>query len=239
MAEPLTNLQAAMSHTVEILNIEELTHNVKKFTLSKPDGYTFTPGQATEVALNKKGWKDKKRPFTFTSLPSEGYLELIIKIYPSHKGVTKKLNNLVSGDSLIIDEPWGTIEYKGSGVFIAGGAGITPFISIFRKLYLENKLNGSTLLFANKSEDDIILRKELEIMLGYRFRNVITESDQEIYVNPMLTYLKGYINEEYLRKHIDHIRQNFYVCGPPAFNNSVIGILEKIGANANSVIFEE
>lgn len=228
-----------MPHIVKILNIEQLTHDVKKITLTKPDGYKFTSGQATEVSLNKKGWKSKKRPFTFTSLPSEDFLEFIIKIYPFNNGVTKKLNTLVSGDSLLINEPWGTIEYKGSGVFIAGGAGITPFISIFRKLYLDKKLNGSTLLFANKSEDDIILRKELEIMLGYRFRNVITESEHEIYANPLLTYLKGYINEEYLQRNIEHVRQNFYVCGPPAFNDSIIAMLEKLGANANSLIFEE
>jgi ferredoxin-NADP reductase len=44
------------------------------------------------------------------------------------------------GDQLIIRDVWGAITYKGKGVFIAGGAGITPFISIFRDLSARNEL---------------------------------------------------------------------------------------------------
>jgi ferredoxin-NADP reductase len=228
-----------MPHSVEILDIEQVTHDVKKITVEKPFDYMFEPGYATEVAIQKKGWDHKKRPFTFTSIPSNQTLEFIIKIYDDHNGVTKKLNTLIRGDHLLIGDAWGTIEYKGPGIFIAGGAGITPFISIFRQLYADNKLSGNTLIFANKSEKDIILRRELEIMLGYRFRNVITESMHEIYVNPLLTYLKGYVNEEYLKRNIEHIQQKFYVCGPPLFNESILKNLQRFGANANSMVFEQ
>jgi predicted ferric reductase len=66
-------------------------------------------------------------------------LEFTIKIYDSHKQVTKELAKLKHGDELIIRDVWGAIEYKGE-VFIAGGAGVTPFIAIFRKLQLMIKL---------------------------------------------------------------------------------------------------
>jgi hypothetical protein len=55
-------------HIVKILKTEYVTHNVKRFTLSKPDAYKFKPGQATDIVINLPEWKEKRRPFTFTSL---------------------------------------------------------------------------------------------------------------------------------------------------------------------------
>lgn len=227
-----------MQESITILDIKQLTHDVKQFTLQKPNGYSFTPGQATEVAIDKKGWRDKKRPFTFTSLPEDETLEFIIKIYADHDGVTKKLNSLQTGDKLLIDDPWGTIQYKGKGVFLAGGAGVTPFISIFRHLYNEGNLSGNSLIFSNKSDDDIILRDELEKLLGRNLNNVITQTALEVYVNSELTYLSDFIDKEYLKSVINDFNQNFYVCGPPAFNTAMVTHLRELGAKPNAFVFE-
>jgi len=112
-------------HIVRITNIESVTHDVRRYQVEKPQGYTFKPGQATEVAINKEGWKEERRPFTFTSLNTDPYLEFTIKSYNDHPGVTNELGKLKVGDELIIHDVWGVIEYKGPGYFIAGGAGIT------------------------------------------------------------------------------------------------------------------
>lgn len=101
-----------MSHTLEIQNIREVTHDVRQIRLEKPEGYTFTPGQATEVAVDREGWKDEGRPFTFTSLDTDPYLEFVIKTYTDHEGVTDQIRQLSRGDKLIIGDPWGTIAYK-------------------------------------------------------------------------------------------------------------------------------
>ena len=60
----------------------------------KPEEYNFTPGQATEVSINKPDWNEKKNPFTFTCLPENDFLEFSIKTYPAHKGVTNELLKL-------------------------------------------------------------------------------------------------------------------------------------------------
>lgn len=228
-----------MAKPLLILDIENVTHDVKRFTLQKPSGYNFIPGQATEVSIDKNGWREEKRPFTFTSRPEDNSLEFIIKIYHDHHGVTSQLDQLKAGDVLLVDEPWGTIQYNGPGIFLAGGAGITPFISIFRDLYMKNEMQDNMLIFANKSEDDIILRAELKSILKYNFVNVITQSAREIYVNPYLTYIKGFIDEEFLKRLITDLDQQFYVCGPPAFNVSMIKHLRNMGAQANSLTFEK
>lgn len=92
-----------MSAIVKIRSIQSLTHDVKQFKVDKPDGYSFEPGQACEVAINQPNWKEEKRPFTFTSLPQEDHLEFVIKSYHDHDGVTKALDSLQVGDELIVD----------------------------------------------------------------------------------------------------------------------------------------
>jgi ferredoxin-NADP reductase len=218
-------------HIVRIISAEHVTHNVKRFKVEKPAGYSFIPGQATEVAINQEGWKDERRPFTFTSLNEWDHLEFTIKIYDDHNGVTHQLGTLQAGDELLLHDVWGAIQYKGEGTFIAGGAGITPFIAIFRQLQKEGKLGNNKLLFSNKTTRDIILQDEFEKMLGNRFINTITEEKTNEYDHRK-------IDESYLREKIKDFDQQFYICGPDPMVAAVKDILQKLGA-ADGVITVE
>ena len=153
-----------MDHIVKINSVHPVTHDVNRYRFYKPEGFQFTPGQAADVSINLPEWKDEKRPFTFTCLNSDPYLEFTIKSYPNN-GVTQQLPNLKPGNELIISDPWGAIEYKGEGYFIAGGAGITPFIAILRQLFKDGKIKGNKLFFSNKTSKDIIYETELKNML--------------------------------------------------------------------------
>jgi ferredoxin-NADP reductase len=221
-----------MEHKIKIRAIEKVTHDVKRFQCEKPTGYYFVPGQATEVSINKKGWEEERRPFTFTSLNESSYLEFTIKIYSDHSGVTNELNSLVPGDELIVRDVWGAIEYKGPGYFIAGGAGITPFIAILRQLKKENKLEDNKLFFSNKTDLDIILEKELTSMLGNNAIYIITGEISQKHQN-------GFINEQFLRDNIDDAGKHFYVCGPPKMVEAVKDCLVKLGASPEAVVFEK
>ena len=220
------------NHQVKILETEHLTHNVKRFVLQKPPGYEFKPGQATDLSLFKKGWESELRPFTFTSLPEEEVLELTIKIYDDHEGVTHHLGMARPGDALQISDPWGAIEYRGEGVFIAGGAGITPFISIFRSLAKDHQLGGNRLFFSNKTQKDIIHREEFEKMLHQNFVNIITQETTAEFINAR-------IDKQFLKEHIDNYSQHFYVCGPDLFTITLVNALEELGASPEVLIFEK
>jgi ferredoxin-NADP reductase len=222
-----------MSYTVAITGIKQLTHDVKEFTFEKPEGYTFEPGQATEVSIDKDGWRDAGHPFTFTSLSEDPDLEFTIKIYKEHDGLTEQIDKLEEGDSFIIDDPWGTIQYSGPGVFVAGGAGVTPFIAILRKLYKDGALKGNTLIFSNKSEQDIILQDEFRTMLGDHFLNTLPEQEHSD------NYPTEMIDQAFLEKHVDDFDQHFYVCGPPEMVDDIKAHLKELGADADGVVFEE
>ena len=221
-----------MTHTVEILNIRPLTHDVKLFKVSKPSNYDFVPGQATEVAINQEGWKEEKRPFTFTSLPEEDHLEFVIKSYRDHDGITKKMDSLSPGDELLIEDSWGAIQYKGKGIFIAGGAGITPFIAILKSLQAKGEVKGNRLFFANKTGKDVILESYFTDLLGKDFISVL---DQEVKAG----HKYGRIDKDFLKEHVNDIKQEFYVCGPEAMVKAISESLEEIGANPDGIVFEK
>jgi len=221
-----------MSHKLEVTDILSLTHNVKRFRTPKPDGFSFQPGQATEVAIDLPSWKGEKRPFTFTSLPTDDYLEFVVKSYRNHNGVTNELDSITEGTQFLIDDPWGAIHYKGRGTFIAGGAGITPFISILRDLKIKGMLDGHQLIFSNKKGEDVILEAELQEMLGEDFISTLT-----------LEHIEGHefgrINMEFLKKHVQDFSQHFYVCGPDQMVKDITQALGQLGASADSITFEE
>ena len=201
-------------HPVKIKSIANIMYNVLKITTEKPQKYSFIPGQATEVSINKNGWQAEKRPFTFTCLPSNDYLEFTIKIYPTHKGMTNELLQLKKNDELILHDVFGTIAYKGEGVFIAGGAGVTPFISIFRHLQLKNEIGDNKLIFANKTKKDIILEQEFKKLLGNSFINILSAEKADGYAH-------GHITEEFLKANITDLNKKIYLCDPEPIMEAV------------------
>lgn len=218
-------------HIVKVLQVEKITHDVKSLKVEKPAGYRFTPGQATEVAVRKSGWEDEKRPFTFTSLNEDPYLEFTIKIYEGHDGVTRQIGQLLRGDELMIHDVWGAIQYKGEGTFIAGGAGITPFIAIFRQLKKDGIIGRNQLLFSNKTEKDIILRNEFESLLGDRFINTLTREQKEGFDHRM-------IDKAFLTEKILDIKQEFYICGPEAMVADIRKALGELGVEKSVITVE-
>jgi ferredoxin-NADP reductase len=223
---------AAEEHIVKILAAEFVTHNVRRFTLEKPEGYKFEPGQATELSINKPDWKNERRPFTFTCLNEWPTLEFTIKIYTDHNGVTNELGKLQPGDEVILHDVWGTIHYKGPGTFIAGGAGVTPFIAILRHLHKTNQLHNSQLIFSNRTEKDIILHDEFAAMLGNRFINTLTQEKSTQYDNRK-------IDAAYLKEKVADFDQYFYICGPDAMVDGLEATLIGLGVPKDKVVREQ
>lgn len=220
-----------IKHIVKIQSVETINHDVLRVVTDRPSGYAFSPGQATEIAIHKYRWKDERRPFTFTSLPDRDTLEFIIKTYPAHKGVTNELLKVEKDDELILHEVFGAIKYQHEGLFIAGGAGITPFISILRDLQQKGELGANKLIFANKTKKDIILADEFEALLGENFINILSAEKSDKHAFGMITasFLKDYLNNSV---------RNIYLCGPPAMMDALDNELSSLGIDTNVIIKE-
>ena len=217
---------------VKIRSISKVTHDTLSVATEKPENFNYKPGQATSIAIDRDGWREEKRPFTFSSLPEDDHLEFIIKTYPEHDGTTDKLLDVKAGESLILNGIFGSIEYKGEGVFIAGGSGVTPFLSILRDLRKRGELGGNKLIFANKAKRDIILREELEDMLGDNFVNVLSEEKTD-------EYLQGFVTLELIKNEVKDINRYFYLCGPPVMMEKLLGYLGELKVDKKFIIKEE
>jgi len=217
---------------VPIKSIEFITHDVLKIVTEKPAHYNFISGQATELSINKPGWISKRNPFTFTSLPENNFLEFNIKTYPEHKGVTNELLKLKAGDELILHDVFGAISYQGQGVFIAGGAGVTPFISIFRFLQSKNLIGDNKLIFANKKKEDIIREQEFKDLLGTNFINILSDEKAD-----GVAY--GKITKDFLKLHIGASVKKVYLCGPPPMMDSILKHLSALGIAKKDIIVED
>ena len=122
----------------------------------------------------------------------------------------------------MITDAWDSFVYNGYGTFIAAGSGITPFVPLLRTLKEKNKIEGHSVIFANRMKRDIILKSELKEILGNRFYNILSRDH-------LSEYSFGRVDSNYLEQIISTTHQNFYLCGPDPFLESVKTDLLKLG----------
>lgn len=223
-----------MRHTLTLKSKDQVTHDTVHLVFDRPDGYEFHPGQANHWGLDIPGFEHAGKPFTMISLPEEDRLDFIIKVYdtaanPDHDGVTERIGAMEPGDRVFVDEPSGDIRDEGPGVFIAGGAGITPFVPLLRARQAAGTLDGCTLIYANKAERDIILRDTWEAM--EELRSIFVTSEEKDQPNGRID--AGFIDE------MTGFDNRFYVCGPPPMMRSVIADLRAYGVGDANIIVEK
>lgn len=226
-----------MQHTVELLRSQFTTHDVRRFLVTRPEGFDFRPGQGVELALDEPEWRDEGRPFTPTSLQDDKLLEFTIKRYPGHEGVTDRLHTLRPGAKLRMSEPFGTIRHRGPGVFLAGGAGVTPFLAILRTLERDGTLEGHSMIFSNKKREDVLCERELRHAFGDRLLLTLTREDAAD--RGATDYDSRRIDKRLLEEEVANFDQRFYVCGPPQFVEDLQQALDELGADSDRVVFEQ
>lgn len=132
---------------------------------------------------------------------------------------------------LIVGDIFGDISYKGDGVFIAGGAGVTPFIAILNYLKKQGKIGDNKLLFANKTKADIILEDKFNALLGDNFVNILSDEKLEGYEH-------GYITADFIKKNSNSHLEHYYLCGPDPMMEAVEKQLVSLGIQKDFIVKE-
>lgn len=155
---------------LKVAKITELSPNVFKYTFALPapkDVIGLPIGQHVAIKATVDG-KTVTRSYTPTSNNIDaGVLELVIKIYPDGALTGKYFANLKVGDEVLFRGPKGAMKYttghcKSIGM-VAGGTGITPMYALIRSICEDPRDTTSiSLIYANRTEYDILLRSELE-----------------------------------------------------------------------------
>ncbi len=218
-------------HLVKIKALKRITHDVLHIITDKPAKFSYVPGQAVELSINKPGWQTDRRSFYFISIPETSDLEFCIKTYPEHNGVTNEMLKLIVGDELIVYEEFGDISYRGEGLFIAEGVGIAPFLSIFRNLNSRHLIGDNQLIYANKIKADIILETELTNILDGNYTNILLEEQNAAYAH-------GPITENVLKHFLTGKPQYVYVSGSAKMITSVEKILLALHVSKDFIVKE-
>ncbi|TRO54986.1 FAD-dependent oxidoreductase [Candidatus Bathyarchaeota archaeon] len=207
-----------------VKEIIQRTHNVTSFRFPRPAALEYKAGQFFFITVKADG-KELKKHFSFSSSPTEKtHIEFTKKLTDSD--FSTALKALKPGDWARIDAPYGKFtlegEHKKIGL-LAGGIGITPFKSICQyctDMHLDTKV---TLLYGNRTENDIAFRKELEILQqqnqNLRVVFILSEADSN------WKGATGLITVDMIKKEIpDYKETTFYTCGPP----KMVEIMEKL-----------
>jgi ferredoxin-NADP reductase len=205
------------------------TYNVTSFRFPRPAALNYKAGQFFFVTLKADG-KELSKHFSFSSSPTEKtHIEFTKKLSDSDFSTT--LKGLKEGDWARIDAPYGKFTFEGEHEkigLLAGGIGITPFKSICQyctDMRLDTKV---TLLYGNRTEEDIAFRKELES---------IQEQNENLKVVLTLKEASGgwkgatgLITAEMIKKEIPDYKETvFYTCGPPAMVEMMGKLVEQMG----------
>ncbi|MEM4268274.1 MAG: FAD-binding oxidoreductase [Candidatus Woesearchaeota archaeon] len=225
-----------------ITDIKDETYDVKTFRGVLSEGIEFVAGQyfllrMPQVSVFETEW----RPFTFSSSPTEKrFIEFTVKRMGEF---TTALHSLPKGSIVEIDGPRGEAlnfneSVKDDVVFIAGGSGITPFISTIRFSVAKNLNNRITLIFSNRTYEDIIYKDELYALNSNgRIKVVHTLTDSWPVGWDGET---GRINKHMIEKAVPRMQKNiWYVCGPPPMISAVEAILHELGIERDKIKIEE
>ncbi len=197
----------------------------------------YKPGQFSIVRLIKNGKVSESHPFTISSSPTRDKISITVK---SVGDFTSKIKDTKTSDQAYIDEPYGVLSFlnydEKNLVFIAGGIGITPFISMLRYVYDKKLEKNIILIWGNKTSDDIAFKDELEMLESKipSFKVVHVMSNQNDWQGE-----KGFIDSEKLKKYIkDFQNSQFFVCGPPIMMKKVIKALKELGVSNRKIHYE-
>lgn len=222
---------------VELTHIVQLTPNMKNFTFKRVDSSAFPFFRAGQyVSLQAKiGDSLVSRPYSISSSPDEaleGRLSLGIEDAGFFSGYMN--NEAKIGDRFVMTEPSGEFHYenirdKKNIVCIAGGSGITPFLSMAKSVAEGNEDYNMTLFYGAKDFENLAYRDELEVLKKSGVQIIyVLESAHE-------GCEQGFVTAKMLEKYVDINASTFFMCGPVAMYASILDELKPYNLPLKSV----
>jgi predicted ferric reductase len=199
----------------------------------KGRGFHFQAGQFAWITANQSPFADAEHPFTIAS--SAENPDLISFTIKELGDFTSTIKNLESGQEVYIDGPFGSFSYErhpyASGfMFIAGGIGITPMMSMIRTLADRKDLRPLVLIYANKDWEGITFREEIEVLqskLNLKVIHVLEQTPEK------WSGEKGFVTAEIIKKNLPTgLKPNeweIFICGPLPMMNAIENAMPKVG----------
>ncbi|MDP4200764.1 MAG: FAD-dependent oxidoreductase [Bacteroidota bacterium] len=231
---------------LKILGSDLIANGTRAFHLDRPNGFEYEAGQTIDLTLIEPKDMDAEGPvrtFSLVSAPHEPELEFATRMRDT--AFKRTIGSAPAGTELSWDGPYGsfTLHKNASkpAVFLAGGIGITPFMSIVKDA-LHKRLQHQLFLFhSNNTPEDAPF---LDTLMA------LDHSDPNFHYVPTMTAMEkseqkwhgdhGFITKDMIERHvIDLATPIFYLAGPPGFVSAMRKMLAEAGADEDNVRFEE
>jgi propane monooxygenase reductase component len=220
---------ALTTQQMRVEKIEALTHDIQRLVLSGPV-LDYHPGQYVDIRIPDS---DEVRSFSMANLPGEGELEFMIKVYEQGR-----FSSLLSGGALRpgheleVTGPYGVFTLRANSdrplLFIGGGAGMAPTLSLLRSLAQEG--NGRPDLF---HLDELAALQER--LPNFRFVPALSDCGEE----ESWSGERGLITDVVARYETELSEVDAYLCGPPPMVDAAIGLLVQHGVPESRVYYDK
>jgi len=219
--------------TTALTGRRQVAENTLEVSFARPDGFVFDAGQYLQVRAPKLLHRDARGGSRVFSIASSSLDEERVSIAyrETGSGFKRTLRELDLGSELQIEGPHGFCTLPRDPArpvaLVAGGIGVTPFVSMLRSL--DSRDDGwppITLLYANKNARSAAFLGELDEMVRGNAR--------------LALYTRfGLIDESFIRKKFDDLDRTWYLAGPPMMVDAVRSALHVLGVDASRVHVEE
>jgi ferredoxin-NADP reductase len=240
------DLLASLVQGVKLRASQEIASGTTAFHFDKPAGFIFEPGQAVDLVLPAAPDADAealRHTFSLVSAPCEE--ELVIATRMRNSVYKRALAAMPAGGRAIVEGPFGSLTLDGDrsrgAVLVAGGIGITPFISILRQAAHERSAQRLALVYSNRRPEDAAFLAELQQLERdlRSFRLLATMTDMARSTVPWSGETR-LVDVALVTGAADGLsRPIYYVVGPPGMVEAVSNVLTQAGIAADDIRSEE
>lgn len=218
-------------HKLRLKGKEDIARDTVAFYFDRPDDFSFVVGQNMKLLFPELN--GEMRTFTIASAPHEDELVFAMRIRGSE--FKKKLLSLSIGSEVDALGPTGYTfmlheDTATPAVFIVGGIGIAPALSIIADVTHKQLPYAITLFYSNRKEEDIAFGEKLTALEKENPRLTLVPTLSQDGENTVWTGERGRLTTDIFPKYLkDTSRPYFYIAGPPEMVVGMQDVIEKLG----------
>ena len=213
----------------KVKNLNQLNQDIVEVEMEPTEGkMAFSSGQFAFFSFLGKSITTEYHPFSISSIAKDNNLKIIIK---NLGDFTSNLKNLKNGDGVLIDGPYGNFSYRKvkskNQIWIAGGIGITPFLSMSKVLESDYKID---LYYSVKENKEAVKVGDLQ---------EVSQHNQNFRYKLWITSEKGYVTAQSVSELSNGLlNKDIFLCGPPVFMESLKNQFVALGVNVKRIHYE-
>lgn len=240
-------LFAIREYTARCAEIKDLTHDIKlfRFELTDPTEISYTPGQYVQLLtpVYEKSSEEVYRAYSVASDPApKNIIDLIIRLVPGGICTTYCFEYLKVGDEVKMNGPYGEFRLTDNDaemVWVAGGSGMAPFVSILHEMKNSNNHRKATYYFGANKVEELFLTEQMrqfeKDLPNFKFVPVVAKPGE----GENWDGETGLVTQAVERNIKNAGDCEGYLCGSPGMIDAAIEALKKLGMNENKIYYDK